>query len=72
VEQGTNGVLMSSALLRCSESEGTLPHGTCTTTVVLTSPDAGLAAGSALFTLRLLKEGGQIDSQSVNVNVFRS
>jgi hypothetical protein len=74
VQQGTNGVLMNSALVRCSTSEGTLPHGTCTMTVVLTSPDGGLAAGSALFTLRLLKEGvpGQIASQSVTVNVFRS
>jgi len=74
VQQGLNAVTMGSALLRCTESEGTLPHGTCTTTIVLTSPDGGLAAGSALFTLRLLKDGvlGPIASRSVSVNIFRS
>jgi hypothetical protein len=44
----------------------------CTLTVDLSSSDGGLVSGTALFTLRLLKDGvGQISGQTVSVNVFR-
>jgi hypothetical protein len=71
VQQGLNTVTMSSTPIICSDTEGTLPHGACALTVDLSSPDGGLVSGTALFTLRLLKDGVQLSAQVVSVNVFR-
>lgn len=71
VQQGLNTVTMSSTAIICSDTEGTLPHGVCTLTADLSSPDGGLVSGTALFTLGLLKDGVQISSQTVSVDVFR-
>ena len=72
VQQDLNTVTMSSTLIHCSDTDGTLPHGVCTLTLEPSSSDGGLVSGTARFTLRLLKDGvGQISGQTVSVNVFR-
>ena len=71
VQQGLNTVTMSSTPIICSDTEGTLPHGVCTTTVEPSAPDGGLVSGTAQFTMRLLKDGVQLSAQVVSVNVFR-
>jgi hypothetical protein len=73
VNQGADSVIMSSAALMCSEVEGTLPHGTCTMAFEPLSSDGGLESGSALFTVRLVKDGvpGWVAFRSTYVDVFR-
>lgn len=57
VRQGSLVVSTDQMIVHCPELNGTMPHGTCTMRIELSVPPSAFTAGSAQFTLKLLKRG---------------